>query len=327
MAKLPADISARLPIHVRIAPPKAEDLRVIDDFLAYVDYELGLSPNTLQAYRGDLHMFGGFVNERLSGNMLNPPGGCVGSYLEYLSKERRFEIASMLRHVATLRMFYKFAVNRKFTTVNPTEGMDAPHHWKKLPDVLTREQVNKLLAAVDPADPFALRDKAIVEVFYSSGLRASEMADLILQNVHLNLGVLRVLGKGRKERIVPIGGPASDAVDIYLTQLRPVLLATQGHGKFTGKGGDRVFVSRAGGPMTRISLWQVLRRLSKKAGLPPIHPHTLRHTFATHLLSGGADLRVVQELLGHSNIVTTQIYTHVDQDRLKSVHRQFHPRQ
>lgn len=327
------EIASRLPIiikageHKPLPSPTGEDATLIEQFLGYIDYELGLSANTLQAYGGDMNMYAGFLASRLNGSLKNPPENSVGEYLRYLTQERGFEIASMLRHVATLRVFYRFAVNRGLLKYNPTEHMDTPHHWKKLPNVLSREQMNLLLQSIDPEDPFVLRDRAIVEIFYSSGLRASELADLILQNVHAELGVLRVIGKGRKERIVPIGGPAIDALDVYIRQLRPMLLATTGRGKFTGRGGDRVFLSRSGGPMTRISLWQVLQRLSKKAGIPPIHPHTLRHTFATHLLAGGADLRVVQELLGHSDIATTQIYTHVDQDRLRQVHKKYHPRQ
>lgn len=331
MAKMPPEIAARLPIMVKAKPdplplPTGEDADLIEQFLSYVDFELGLSPNTLQAYRGDMNMFAGFISSKLGGGLKNPPENAIGAYLQYLTENRKFEIASMLRHMATLRMFFRFGVNRKLLASNPTENLDTPHHWKKLPDVLSREQMNRLLNAVDPEDPLALRDRAIVEMFYSSGLRASEMANLVMQNLHPGLGVMRVIGKGNKERIVPIGGPAITAVEIYINQLRPVLMATRGRGKFTGRAGDRVFVSRSGGPMTRISLWQVIARLSAKIGVH-IHPHTLRHTFATHLLSGGADLRVVQELLGHSNIATTQIYTHVDQDRLKAVHKLHHPRQ
>lgn len=335
MAKMPPEIASRLPVIMTATKPKpdplplptGEDAELIEQFLGYIDFELGLSPNTLQAYRADMFMFAGLVSSRLNGNIKTPPENAIGEYLRYLAEERRFEIASMLRHVATLRMFYRFLVNRRITAHNPTDGMDAPHHWKKLPDVLSREQINLLLNAVDPEDPLSLRDRAIVEMFYSSGLRASEMADLVVQNIHLSLGVMRVIGKGRKERIVPIGGPAIAALEAYLNQLRPLLMTTLGRGKFTGKAGDRVFVSRSGGPMTRISLWQVLRRLGKRVGILGLHPHMLRHSFATHLLAGGADLRVVQELLGHSDIATTQIYTHVDQDRLRAVHKKHHPRQ
>ena len=220
-------------------------------------------------------------------------------------------------------MFYKFAVSRGMATANPTELLETPHTWKKLPDVLGREQTGALLAAVDPGHRLALRDRAILELFYACGLRASELAELRLENLHFEIGVIRVLGKGNKERIIPIGGPAMAALDSYLKELRPQLLAMRGG---NGAREHRVFLSRSGKGITRVVLWQFVRRMAVRAGLRAIHPHTLRHTFATHLLSGGADLRVVQELLGHSNVVTTQIYTHVDSDRLKEVHRKYHPR-
>jgi integrase/recombinase XerD len=223
--------------------------------------------------------------------------------------------------MASLKMFYRFGTARNLIADDPTEKLETPKRWKKLPDVLGREQVKALLAAVDSTEKLAKRDTAILELFYSSGLRASEMADLTLRDLHLDLGVIRVIGKGRKERIVPLGGPAQRALVDYINTLRPELL------KIKNKQTELVFVSRSGGPVTRIVMWQLLQRMSKKAGLRHIHPHTLRHTFATHLLSGGADLRVVQELLGHADVGTTQIYTHVDSDRLKSVHRKFHPRQ
>ncbi|HMD54896.1 MAG TPA: tyrosine-type recombinase/integrase, partial [Phycisphaerae bacterium] len=203
---------------------------------------------------------------------------------------------------------------------DPTELLETPHAWKKLPEVLNRAQINALLKAVDPKHPLGLRDQAIIELFYACGLRASELAGLKLTDLHPDLGVIRVIGKGFKERIIPIGKPAQAAIERYLRELRPRLMAVK------GLTSDLVFVSRAGKPINRIVLWQRLAQISRAAGLRRIHPHTLRHTFATHLLSGGADLRVVQESLGHSNVVTTQIYTLVDADRLKSVHRKHHPR-
>jgi len=190
--------------------------------------------------------------------------------------------------------------------------------------VLGREQIATLLKAVNPAHRLALRDQAILELFYACGLRASELAELQLTDLHLDLGVIRVLGKGMKERIVPIGGPAADALERYMKELRPQLLAVK---TARAKTTERVFVSRSGGGITRVVLWQLIVKLSQQAGMRKIHPHTLRHTFATHLLSGGADLRVVQELLGHADVGTTQIYTHVDADRLKAVHKKHHPRQ
>jgi integrase/recombinase XerD len=299
------------------------DSSAINAFITYIELELGLAANTVSAYRADLLSFAGFCADPGGSSLAKATAETVGRYLQYLQETRKLEISSMLRNVATLKAFFKFATGRGLAAVNPMELMDRPHQWKKLPDVLGRQQITALLKAVDPEHRLALRDRAILELFYACGLRASELAELTLTDLHLDLGIVRVIGKGRKERIVPIGGPATDALQEYLTKLRPALLAVK---TSRAKQTNRVFVSRSGGPITRIVLWQLVRKMARKAGLRQIHPHTLRHTFATHLLSGGADLRVVQELLGHADVGTTQIYTHVDADRLKEVHRKHHPR-
>jgi integrase/recombinase XerD len=295
----------------------------IDAFLAHVELELGLSHNTVLAYRADLISYDAFC--AAAGVA---PGQAttetIGNYLQFLQENRKLSIASIQRQTACLKMFYRFAVQRKLAAENPTEHLDPPHHWKKLPDVLGRPQMNALLAAVDPEDRLALRDRAILELFYACGLRASELAELKIEDLHFDLGIIRVIGKGMKERIIPIGAPAMAAIKEYLAVLRPQLTAVKSRRAKAAP--NRVFVSRSGGPITRIVLWQFVQRMARRAGMRAIHPHTIRHTFATHLLSGGADLRVVQELLGHSNVATTQIYTHVDADRLREVHHKHHPR-
>jgi integrase/recombinase XerD len=296
----------------------------IDAFLTYVELELGLSHNTVLAYRTDLVSYEGFCS-RSGADMLRATPETVSEYLRFLQETRKLAISSIQRQTACLKMFYRFLLQRKLATVNPTEHLDPAHHWKKLPDVLGRPQVNALLAAVDPSHRLALRDKAILELFYACGLRASELAELKLEDLHFDLGIIRVIGKGMKERIVPIGIPAIAAIKEYIQVLRPQLIAVKTQRIKAAP--NRLFVSRSGGPITRVVLWQFVQRMARKAGLRAIHPHTLRHTFATHLLSGGADLRIVQELLGHSNVATTQIYTHVDADRLREVHRKHHPRQ
>ena len=295
----------------------------IDQFLSHVELELGLAHNTVLAYRADLLDFEAFcaaADSSLAGATVQT----LGRYLQYMQETRKLAISSILRHVACLKMYYQFACARGLAKQNPTELLETPHQWKKLPDVLGREQMAALLKAVDLEHRLALRDVAILELFYACGLRASELADLTLDDLHFDLGVIRVIGKGRKERIIPIGAPAMTAMNAYLEKLRPELLAVKS--KKGRAASSRVFLSRSGGAVTRIVLWQFVRRMAVRAGMRAIHPHTLRHTFATHLLSGGADLRVVQELLGHSNVVTTQIYTHVDADRLKAVHKKHHPR-
>ena len=196
---------------------------------------------------------------------------------------------------------------------------DRPQTWKRLPTVLGEEQIEKLLQAPDPDTLLYLRDVGLMELLYAGGLRASELAELDMSGVHFDLSVVRVLGKGQKERVVPIGLPAMRALRRYCEELREDLVREHAPT-------DRVFLSRTGQPITRVVVWQIVKRHAEKAGLENVHPHTLRHSFATHLLAGGADLRVVQELLGHSNLETTQIYTHVDRSRLKEVLTKFHPR-
>ena len=297
----------------------------INEFMLYIDVERGLAANTVGAYRSDLESFAAFCTEACGTSFLHATPEMIGRYLQMLQLDRHLEISTMLRHVATHKVFYRWGMGRGVVTQNPTDVLEKPHHWNKLPDVLTREQINALLKSVDPEHKLAQRDCAILELFYACGLRASELAELKLTDLYLELGVIRVLGKGHKERIIPIGGPAVNALHVYLGGLRKELLAVKS--KKVQNAGERVFLSRSGGVITRIVLWQFVNRMAKRAGLRKIHPHTLRHTFATHLLSGGADLRVLQEMLGHANVVTTQIYTHVDADRMKAVHKKHHPRQ
>jgi integrase/recombinase XerD len=295
----------------------------VEQFLLHIEMELGLAANTLSAYARDLRDYSEFCASSGTSPTV-ADGGVLGGYLRYLQESRKMATSSILRHVATLKMFYRFATARGYAKANPTDTLEAPHQWKKLPDVLGRDQITSLLAAVDDTDKLALRDHAIVELFYACGLRASELAELRLSDIHADLGVVRVLGKGHKERIIPVGGPALAAMDAYLKTLRPALL--QVRSKRPKAGGDRVFLSRSGRVITRVVLWQLVQRMARRAGLRAIHPHTLRHTFATHLLSGGADLRVVQELLGHASISTTEIYTHLDREYLREIIRSFHPR-
>ncbi len=301
------------------APALSADRTALNGFLTYSEMELGLAKNTLLAYRLDLLAFSAFCAAG-GAAAVRADTSTIGRYLRHLQAGRNMRIASIVRHTATLKMFFRFCKTRGLCRQDPTELLETPRAWKKLPEVLGRDQMNALLKAVDTAHPLAQRDQAIIELFYACGLRASELADLTLHDLHPDLGVIRVLGKGRKERIVPIGKPAQAALNVYLAKLRPRLLAVKGLPR------QEVFLSRSGRPVNRIVLWQRLARISNAAGLRHIHPHTIRHTFATHLLSGGADLRVVQELLGHSNVSTTQIYTHVDSDRLRNVHRRHHPR-
>lgn len=297
----------------------AEIDQAIKGFLAYCRVECGFSPATLEAYGLDLHDLKSWMLASGVTRWRHLELNHLAAHMKDLSESRGLVPSSITRHVATIRVFGRFLEAGGYCAIGPFEQLNRPTMWQNLPDVLNGEQMEKLLAAPGPEDALYLRDVALLELLYAGGLRASEVAELTMGNVHLDLAVVRVMGKGRKERIVPIGKPALEAVRRYVTELRPTLQAG-------ASVSDRLLLSRTGLPITRIVVWQIVDRQAKKAGLANVHPHTLRHSFATHLLAGGADLRVVQELLGHSNIRTTQIYTHVDRSRLKGVITQFHPR-
>jgi integrase/recombinase XerD len=221
--------------------------------------------------------------------------------------------------VSALRTYYRFLLSEGHVTKDPSERLETPRGWRSLPEVLTVDEIDKLLAAPSLDDPFVFRDRAMLELAYGAGLRVSEWIGLALRDVMLDELLVRVFGKGGKERLVPIGGKAVGAVAVYLRELRPRLEKGRGRGV--------LFLNARGEPLTRMGAWKVLRKHVERAGIEKaVTPHTLRHSFATHLLEGGADLRAVQEMLGHADISTTQIYTHVDREYLRSVHRQYHPR-
>lgn len=302
--------------------------KALRSFEAYLRVEAGLAPATLEAYARDLRDL--FDSEELAG--VRVPADLtprvLATHLAALKTGRGLSPASVARHLATIKVFGRWLHARGFTEENVAAPLEQPTRWKKLPGVLSPGQVRRLLAAPAPAGPGAsapdrvlhLRDKALLELLYASGLRASEAGALGLGDVIADLAVLRVTGKGNKQRLVPMGQPAHRALEDYLQAGRPVLARDDGRDR------GRLLLSRTGRPLERVAVWQIVRKAADAAGLEGVHPHVLRHSFATHLLSGGADLRVVQELLGHADIGTTQIYTHVDGARLRSVHKQFHPR-
>ena len=290
----------------------------VREFLSYCRIECGFAKATLEAYARDLIDLWRWMQQQKHARWDDLNLERIAEHLRSL-EARGLEVSSIVRHVATIRVFGRFLEARRFAMKNPAELLSRPVAWKRLPSVIGADQVHKLIQAPRPTDPLYLRDVALLELLYASGLRASEAADLTCDQVHFSLGVTRVIGKGNKERIVPVGKPALDALQRYLDDLRPDLLRDDKHS-------NHVFLSRTGSDLTRIVIWQVVKRHAKRAGLPGIYPHMLRHSFATHLLSGGADLRVVQEMLGHADIQTTQVYTHVDRTRLKQVMTKFHPR-
>jgi integrase/recombinase XerD len=288
------------------------------EFISYCRIECGFADATLSAYAADLREIRAWLEERHHNSWTTLTTPLIAEHMRDLDA-RGLAISSISRHVATIRVFGRFLESAGLLVHDPAELLVQPSGWRTLPGVLDQGQVKKLLGSPKTSDSLYLRDVALLELLYAGGMRASELAELSLPGLHMDLGVARLLGKGNKERIVPIGRPALAATRRYLDELRPKLLRPH-------RPTDRILLSHSGGPITRIVVWQVVTKHARRAGLRDVHPHTLRHSFATHLLAGGADLRAVQELLGHSNIKTTQVYTHVDASRLKEVIEKYHPR-
>ncbi|HEV3260491.1 MAG TPA: site-specific tyrosine recombinase XerD [Gemmataceae bacterium] len=295
---------------------------VLDDITAFRHYlqaERGMAANTVLAYGRDLARFGQWVAGGGLGDHLRPSVRELSRYLSHL-REEGLAPSSIARHLIALKMFYRFLRLEERTDQNTVELLSSPALWERIPQVLSPEAVEKLLAAPQATERFFLRDRALLETLYATGSRASEVVGLKLEDLYLDSGFCKCLGKGNKQRVVPLGRPAIEALRGYLGDLRPQLARAAPDAPW-------VFVSRGGRVLTREMLWMLVKKYARRAGLnAKVSPHTLRHSFATHLLAGGADLRTVQELLGHANIRTTQHYTHVDRDRLRAIHRQFHPR-
>jgi integrase/recombinase XerD len=290
------------------------------DFLAYLEFERGLSRNTLEAYRTDLLQFGRFLAER-DVDAAEASAADVSDFLTHLAtgNGKAASPATIHRKAACLRSFYRHLRREGIRDSDPTATLTAPRRGRKLPQVLTRGEVERLLSQPKGGAPSALRDRALLELMYACGLRASEAIGLDVADVDLDDGVLRARGKGSKERVVPIGQSALAAVRVYLQSGRPELVKTRPE--------TRLFVNFRGGQLTRQGLYKIVRRHAQSAGLADkMSPHTLRHTFATHLLAGGCDLRSVQEMLGHADVATTQLYTHLSSERLKDVYFRAHPR-
>jgi integrase/recombinase XerD len=293
-----------------------------DDLTAFRNYmtaERGLAKNTVLAYGRDLDRFAGWVAEGGLADYLRPSLRELAHYIGRL-RDEQLAPPSVARHLVALKMFYRFLRLEERTAEASVELLSSPALWERIPQVLSPENVEKLLAAPQAGDRFFLRDRALLETLYATGSRASEVVGLRLEDVYLDAAFLKCLGKGSKQRVVPLGRPAVAALKAFLGEQRPRLTRTAADSPW-------LFVSRGGRALTREMLWVIVKKYVRRAGLNArVSPHTLRHSFATHLLSGGADLRTVQELLGHANIRTTQMYTHVDRERLRAVHRKFHPR-
>lgn len=289
----------------------------VTDFLAYLDLERGLSRNTLGAYRNDCQQLGAYLDEH-GIDLLEARHGDLAGFLDALVAGGA-RPATVQRKAACLRSLYRHLRREGIIDHDPTADLHGPRKALKLPNVLTRGEVDRLLAAPRGTEPTALRDRALLELMYACGLRASEAVDLQLGDLDLEAGVLRACGKGNKERLVPVGRSALEAAARYLRHGRPVLAGVRET--------PQLFVNRRGERLTRQGLYKIVARHAKGAGLEGrLSPHTLRHTFATHLLAGGCDLRAVQEMLGHADVATTQIYTHLSAERLKDVYYDAHPR-
>jgi integrase/recombinase XerD len=309
---------------VAVAPRSAAESRfegLVLDFLSYLELERGLSHNTLNAYRTDLLQYGEFLAAHDLDALEARPAD-VGDFLADLATGNgrpACSAATVHRKTACLRSFYKHLRRDELIGDDPTAALSAPRRAKKLPQVLNYSEVRKLLAAPRGAEPTALRDRALLETMYACGLRASETIGLELADVDLQEGFLRARGKGSKERLVPLGRQAIAAISAYLRGGRPKLIGERHEPK--------LFVNFRGGPLSRQGLYKIVQRHAREAGLAgQMSPHTLRHSFATHLLAGGCDLRAVQEMLGHADIATTQMYTHLSGQQLKDVYFKAHPR-
>lgn len=294
------------------------DPGLIDEFCDALWLEDGLARNTLDGYRRDLAKFANWLAERRGRGLLQAGAGDIQEYLGYLFG-RKTRASSAARLLSSLKRFYRHGLRQRRIRADPTLRIDGPKLPRPLPKSLTEHDVEKLLAAPRVDGALGLRDRTMLETLYASGLRVSELVALRLPQVSEDMGVVRVMGKGSKERLVPLGAEALAWIRRYLGQGRPALLS--------GRASDDLFVTARGAAMTRQAFWHLVRRYARQAGLTkPLSPHTLRHAFATHLINHGADLRVVQLLLGHSDISTTQIYTHVARERLKQLHAKHHPR-
>ena len=292
--------------------------RLVRDFLGYLTVEGGLSDNTIQGYGRDLKDFLEFCKSGKVSELKQITPALIQKYMIMLAKDDRAE-ASAKRALVAIRMFLRFGKLNGLVEDDFTGILEGPKLWQRLPVICSKKQVVDLLEAPSPKEKYYLRDKAMLELLYATGVRASEVAGLKIADLNLDVGYLRCIGKGNRERVIPLGRVAAAATLEYLKDMRPKLAKT-----FSG---DFLLLSRTGRPMGRIEIWRLIKRYAARAGMPKnLTVHTLRHCFATHLLAGGADLRSVQEMLGHVDISTTQIYTHVDQERLREIHRKYHPR-
>ncbi len=296
----------------------------IDLYLQFIKLEKGLSDNSVASYKNDIERYLNYLLVEkqirdLSGVTLNH----IEDFLEYLIDHEMLSSSSLARNISSIRGFHEFATVEGFAKANPAELIELPKKAKKLPEVLDPHEVDAILSTPDTENPAGIRDKAILETLYGTGMRVSELTGLEMDRLFFEIGFIRVIGKGNKERLVPVGEMAQEALEHYIEHVRPLFFKPAK----AEKAKNRVFLNQRGGALSRMSIWNIVQKAAKAAEIKkPVYPHIFRHSFATHLLEGGADLRAVQEMLGHSSILTTEIYTHVDRSFLHQVHKEFHPR-
>ncbi|MCK5850121.1 MAG: site-specific tyrosine recombinase XerD [Kiritimatiellae bacterium] len=292
---------------------------LIGQFLDYVSLERGLSQNTKKAYMADLKGFACFLEKKGVGSFNSVTRKNVLDYL-MAEKGRGLSVNSISRRLVAIKVFFSYLQREGLLDRNVIDAMDSPKLWKVLPGVLSLKQVERLLSAPKGSGRIALRDKALLELMYATGMRVSEAGDLCLDDIHFDSGYIRCKGKGNKVRVIPFGGKSDEHLQRYLSEVRSLFLKKQQDDGY-------VFLTYRGKKFSRKGIWKIVRTYAGRVGIQQnVSPHTLRHSFASHLLANGAPLRIIQEMLGHSDISTTQVYTHIDKGRLRSIHAQFHPR-
>ncbi len=310
----------RRPVAQKQSSPRGEEAHgdALQSFVHYLERECGMSANTVSAYRTDIKRFLEWHRQNNLGPFPHLPLAVFRDYLKYLH-EQNYATTTIARHLVSLKMFFRFLVLEGQMVESTVDLLNSPKLWQYLPKVLSPEKVDELLQAPGATDRYPLRDRALLCLMYATGCRASEVSTLTLNSVSIEEGFCRVVGKGNKERLVSLGGVSRASLEAYLEHERP-LLATR-------SGSESLFVNRSGRAMSRIVIWKLVTKYAQRIGCSEgVSPHTLRHSFATHMLAGGAEIRALQELMGHASIRTTQVYTHVENSRLKAIHKKFHPR-
>lgn len=296
----------------------------LDLYIQFIKLEKGLSTNSIVSYKNDLNRYLQFlIVEKKITDLAGVTLSHIEDFLNFLIDNELLAASSLARNISSIRGFHEFAVVEGISVANPAELVDLPKKAQKLPEILDTVEIEAMLDTPDTSKPAGIRDKAILECLYGTGMRVSELTDLETDRMFFEIGFIRVIGKGSKERLVPVGEIAQEALEHYIEQARPLFF----NPKKAEKARNKVFLNQRGGALTRMSVWNIVQKAAKEADITKkVYPHIFRHSFATHLLEGGADLRAVQEMLGHSSILTTEIYTHVDRSLLHQTHKQFHPR-